>query len=80
EGDEAGAPYDRVVATAGVRRIPGEWIRHAARGGIILAPWGTHFGNGDALVRLRMTEEGGSASGRFLGPVEFMKLRSQRSP
>ncbi|WP_420705774.1 methyltransferase domain-containing protein [Streptomyces sp. LaPpAH-108] len=79
-GDEAGAPYDRIIATAGVRRIPGAWVRHATRGGIILAPWGTHYGNGDALVRLHRDEDGGRASGRFLGPVEFMKLRSQRSP
>ncbi|MGW5097948.1 methyltransferase domain-containing protein [Streptomyces nodosus] len=80
DGDEAGAPYDRIIATAGVRRIPEEWLRHTREGGLILAPWGTHFGNGDALVRLRRTEDGGSASGRVLGPVEFMKLRSQRSP
>ncbi|MEU6241144.1 methyltransferase domain-containing protein [Streptomyces sp. NPDC047024] len=80
EGDEAGAPYDRIIVTAGVREIPGDWLRHTREGGIILAPWGTHFGNGDALVRLRMAEDGGRASGRFLGPVEFMKLRSQRSP
>ncbi|MGW5336582.1 methyltransferase domain-containing protein [Streptomyces bauhiniae] len=78
EGDEEGAPYDRVIATAGVREIPEAWLRHTREGGIILAPWGTHFGNGDALVRLR--REGGRATGRFLGPVEFMKLRSQRSP
>ncbi|MEW2129820.1 methyltransferase domain-containing protein [Streptomyces sp. NPDC005435] len=80
EGDEAGAPYDRIVSTAGVRQIPREWLLQAREGGIIFAPWGTHFGNGDALVRLRRSEDGGRAEGRFLGPVEFMKLRSQRSP
>lgn len=78
EGDEAGAPYDRIIVTAGVREIPEAWVRHLVdEGGVLLAPWGTHFGNGDALVRLR--REGGQAIGRFLGPVEFMKLRSQRS-
>ncbi|MEU6480564.1 methyltransferase domain-containing protein [Streptomyces sp. NPDC047017] len=80
DGDEAGGPYDRIIATAGVRRIPWAWLRDAAPGGRVLAPWGTHFGNEDALVRLDVAEDGGSASGRFLGPVEFMKLRSQRSP
>ncbi|QHC28185.1 methyltransferase domain-containing protein [Streptomyces sp. HF10] len=79
DGDEMGAPYDRIIATAGVRRIPPAWLRDAP-GGMILAPWGTHFGNEDALVRLRVSEDGGTAVGRFLGPVEFMKLRSQRSP
>ncbi|MER7918450.1 MULTISPECIES: methyltransferase domain-containing protein [unclassified Streptomyces] len=78
DGDEMGAPYDRIIATAGVRRIPPAWLRDAP-GGMILAPWGTHFGNEDALVRLRVSEDGGIAEGRFLGPVEFMKLRGQRS-
>ncbi|MFI1607997.1 methyltransferase domain-containing protein [Streptomyces griseofuscus] len=79
EGDEAGSPYHRIIATAGVRQIPPAWLRDTP-GGMILAPWGTHFGNGDALVRLRVSEDGGVAEGRFLGPVEFMKLRGQRSP
>ncbi|MFF9705381.1 methyltransferase domain-containing protein [Streptomyces griseofuscus] len=79
DGDEKGAPYDRIIATAGVRQIPPAWLRDAP-GGMILAPWGTHFGNGDALVRLRVSEDGGCAEGRFLGPVEFMKVRGQRSP
>ncbi|WP_327229187.1 methyltransferase domain-containing protein [Streptomyces murinus] len=78
DGDERGAPYDRIIATAGVRQIPRAWLRDAP-GGVILAPWGTHFGNGDALVRLCVSEDGGSAEGRFLGPVEFMKVRGQRS-
>ncbi|MEV0170405.1 methyltransferase domain-containing protein [Streptomyces sp. NPDC050803] len=80
EGDEAGGPYDRIIATAGVREVPRAWIRDTRPGGLILAPWGTHFSNQDSLVGLTVSEDGASASGRFLGPVEFMKLRSQRSP
>jgi len=80
DGDETGAPFDRIIATAGVRQIPPAWLRDAAPGGRIVAPWGTHFSNEDALVRLDVAEDRASASGRFLGPVEFMKLRSQRSP
>ncbi|NEA46199.1 methyltransferase domain-containing protein [Streptomyces sp. SID10815] len=80
DGDETGAPYDRIIATAGVREIPPAWLRDTAPGGRIIAPWGTHFSNEDALVRLDLAEDQASASGRFLGPVEFMKLRSQRSP
>ncbi|MET9968749.1 methyltransferase domain-containing protein [Streptomyces sp. NPDC006356] len=79
EGDQPGAPYDRVIVTAGVRRIPAAWIRDTTAGGLILAPWGTHFSNEDALVRLTVGDDE-TAEGHFLGPVEFMKVRSQRSP
>lgn len=77
-GDPAGAPFDRLIATAGIRAVPPQWIQQTRPGGIIVAPWGTHFSNADALVRLSAgTAE---ASGHFTGPVEFMKLRSQRLP
>ncbi|MEU1403722.1 methyltransferase domain-containing protein [Streptomyces sp. NPDC005728] len=77
-GDPSGAPYDRVIATAGIRTVPPEWIAQTRPGGVIVAPWGTHFSNSDAIVRLRA--DNAEASGRFTGPVEFMKLRSQRLP
>ncbi|MFJ8793377.1 methyltransferase domain-containing protein [Streptomyces sp. NPDC102462] len=77
-GDPTGAPFDRLIATAGIRAVPPQWIQQTRPGGIIVAPWGTHFSNADALVRLSAgTAE---ASGQFTGPVEFMKLRSQRLP
>ncbi|MEV5596918.1 methyltransferase domain-containing protein [Streptomyces sp. NPDC052496] len=75
-----GAPYDRVVGTCGLRRFPWAWVEQCRPGGIIVAPWGTHFGNGDGVVRLVVAADGRSASGRFTGPVEFMKLRAQRLP
>ncbi|MFG3285761.1 methyltransferase domain-containing protein [Streptomyces sp. NPDC048111] len=74
------APYDRIIATCGLRSVPYPWVEQSRPGGIVVAPWGTHFGNGDALVRLVVSEHGDSASGRFRGPVEFMKLRAQRQP
>jgi protein-L-isoaspartate(D-aspartate) O-methyltransferase len=77
QGWREGAPYDRVIATCGVRSIPAAWLEQTRPGGIILAPWGTNFSNRDALARLVVAEDG-SASGRFTGAVEFMKLRSQR--
>ncbi|MGW0912810.1 methyltransferase domain-containing protein [Streptomyces sp. NPDC002784] len=80
EGDEPGAPYDRIIATAGLRSVPPAWISQVRPGGLILAPWGTHYTNQDALVRLQVAEDGKSASGAFTGPVEFMKLRSHRLP
>jgi protein-L-isoaspartate O-methyltransferase len=78
EGDEPGAPYDRMIATVGLRSVPPAWISQVRPGGLILAPWGTHYSNQDALVRLQVAEDGKSASGAFTGPVEFMKLRSHR--
>lgn len=74
------APYDRIVATCGLRSVPYAWVEQCRPGGVIVAPWGTHFGNADAVVRLVVAEDGRSASGRFTGPVEFMKLRAQRPP
>ncbi|MDT3397785.1 methyltransferase domain-containing protein [Streptomyces sp. B1866] len=72
------APYDRVLATVGLREIPGAWVEQVRQGGVIVAPWGTHYSNADAVARLVVKD--GIASGAFTRPVEFMKLRSQRSP
>ncbi|MFE2635929.1 protein-L-isoaspartate(D-aspartate) O-methyltransferase [Streptomyces scopuliridis] len=77
EGWPPGAPYDRLIVTAGVRRFPAEWLEQTRPGGIILAPWGTHYSNQDALVRLTVGEDREGA-GPFLRTVEFMKLRDQR--
>ncbi|OKJ76114.1 methyltransferase domain-containing protein [Streptomyces sp. CB02460] len=79
----AGAPgrgvFDRVIATCGVREIPYAWVEQTRPGGVIVAPWGTDFSPADAVLRLTVDAEGKSASGRFTGPVEFMKLRAHRS-
>ncbi|MEU5011889.1 methyltransferase domain-containing protein [Streptomyces sp. NPDC021749] len=79
-GYPEGAPYDRVIATCGVRSVPYDWVAQSRPGGVIVVPWGTHFGNGDAVARLVVAPDGKSAAGRFAGPVEFMKLRAQRLP
>lgn len=80
EGDRAGAPYDRIIATCGLRSIPYEWVKQCQPGGVIVAPWGTHYGNGDAVARLTVADSGQDATGPFTGPVEFMKARAQRQP
>ncbi|WP_323375907.1 methyltransferase domain-containing protein [Streptomyces alkaliterrae] len=77
DGWAPGAPYDRVVVTAGVREFSPHWLRQARPGGVVLAPWGTHYSDQDALVRLTVAEDG-HARGPFLRMVEFMKLRAQR--
>ncbi|SDJ69304.1 protein-L-isoaspartate(D-aspartate) O-methyltransferase [Actinopolyspora mzabensis] len=76
EGYPAEAPYDRVVATASVRSIPPAWLDQTQAGGLIVAPWGTDYGE-DALTRLRVQEDG-SASGRFGMRLAFMRVRGQR--
>lgn len=77
DGCDDRGPFDRIVATAGVRQVPPAWLRQTRPGGVVLAPWGTHYANDDLLVRLTVAEDG-SASGPFLRSVGFMKLRDQR--
>ncbi|WP_284581662.1 methyltransferase domain-containing protein [Streptomyces sp. 2P-4] len=77
EGHPAGGPYDRILATVGVRSFPGAWVEQVRDGGLLVAQWGTHFTSGDAVACLRV--KGGEASGRFTRHVEFMKLRAQRA-
>ncbi|MYW05433.1 methyltransferase domain-containing protein [Streptomyces sp. SID3343] len=77
-GHPPAAPYDRIIATAGLRRVPYAWVEQTVPGGVIVAPWGTRLTNADHVVRLVVADDGKSASGRFTTPVEFMKIRSQR--
>ncbi|MGP4001461.1 methyltransferase domain-containing protein [Streptomyces sp. 8N706] len=72
--------YDRVIATCGLRSIPYAWVEQTRPGGIIVAPWGTQYSSQDAVARLIVAADGESAAGRFTGPVQFMKARSQRLP
>ncbi|MFF7992292.1 methyltransferase domain-containing protein [Kitasatospora xanthocidica] len=59
DGHPAGAPYDRILATRGVRRIPRAWLDQCAPGGLIVAPVG------GAVARLTKLADG-RAVGRFL--------------
>lgn len=72
------APYDRVIATCGLRRIPFTWVEQSSPGGVILVPWGTYYGPGEATARLVVAADGRSASGPFSRPVAFMRMRAQR--
>lgn len=74
-GHREGAPYDRIMATCGVRSVPFAWVEQCRPGGLIVAPWGTHYSHGDAVARLVVAPDGKSAAGRFTGPVEFMRDR-----
>ncbi|MFR9791463.1 ATP-grasp peptide maturase system methyltransferase [Streptomyces sp. MB22_4] len=69
------APYDRVIATCAVRRIPYAWIRQTKPGGIVLGtvgswPWGT------GLAKLTVGDDG-TAEGRIVGRSSFMQARAQ---
>ncbi|MFF1419418.1 methyltransferase domain-containing protein [Streptomyces sp. NPDC058280] len=77
-GYPEGGPYDRIIATCGFRSIPFAWVEQSRPGAVIVVPWGTHYGNGDAVARLVVADDRASATGAFTGPVEFMKARAQR--
>ncbi|MCM1950535.1 ATP-grasp peptide maturase system methyltransferase [Streptomyces sp. G2] len=69
------APYDRVIATCAVHRIPYAWIRQTRPGGIVLGtvgswPWGT------GLARLAVGDDG-AAEGSIVGRSSFMQARAQ---
>lgn len=70
------APYDRVIATCAVQRIPYPWVEQTRTGGVVLAPWRTAYDDA-ALVRLQVDGDG-TAAGRFVGRVAFMLARGQR--
>jgi protein-L-isoaspartate(D-aspartate) O-methyltransferase len=76
-GYEPGAPYDRIIVTAGVRGVPAAWLTQTRPGGVVVAPWGTHYSHQEAVLRLTVQPDG-SAYGPFREPVEFMTLRDQR--
>lgn len=76
-GYPAHAPYDRIVSTAAVRRVPYAWVEQTRPGGLIVAPWGTSYDNGALLVLTAQPD--GTARGRFVfDDLSFMWVRGQR--
>ncbi|MFD7453361.1 methyltransferase domain-containing protein [Kitasatospora sp. NPDC059827] len=70
------APYDRVVSTCSVRRVPAPWIDQTRPGGVILTPWDNPWICW-GLLRLTVGENG-TAVGRYLPVSSFMLMRTQR--
>ncbi|MFJ4406948.1 ATP-grasp peptide maturase system methyltransferase [Streptomyces sp. NPDC088910] len=69
------APYDRVIATCAVRRIPHTWILQTKPRGTILATVGSWpYGTGLAKV---IVDDDGNAAGRIAGRSSFMQARAQ---
>ncbi|MET8700915.1 methyltransferase domain-containing protein [Kitasatospora sp. NPDC004723] len=78
-GCPGGGPYDRIIATCSVRRLPPAWLDQCVTGGLIVAPIGNALGGG-AVACLTKLPDGGAA-GRFLHrPAAFMPLRADGSP
>ncbi|MGW6455625.1 methyltransferase domain-containing protein [Streptomyces sp. NPDC055078] len=65
-----GAPYDRVVATYAVDRVPWAWVAQTRPGGRIVTPWG-RLGH----VALTVAPDGRSASGWVQGLAQFIPAR-----
>ncbi|MHC0429948.1 methyltransferase domain-containing protein [Streptomyces sp. O3] len=70
-----GATYDRLIATASVRRLPPEWLERCRPGGIMVVPVKGALAGG-VLARLTKLPDG-AAVGRILHtPAAFMPLKS----
>ncbi|MFI6586193.1 methyltransferase domain-containing protein [Embleya sp. NPDC050493] len=63
-------PWDRVISTYAVERVPWAWIAQARPGGRVVTPWG-RLGH----VALTVAEDGRSASGWVQGLATFMPAR-----
>jgi protein-L-isoaspartate(D-aspartate) O-methyltransferase len=63
DGYADASPYDRIVATCSMTRVPASWIKQASEGGLILVNLYRDF-RGGALALLSANEE--EASGNFL--------------
>ncbi|MBB5159643.1 protein-L-isoaspartate O-methyltransferase [Saccharopolyspora phatthalungensis] len=70
------APFDRIIATVGVHRVPATWIEQSRPGAVILVPLMV----GGLLARLNVDDQG-RAEGRFLPDAGmFMPTRDQQQP
>lgn len=72
------APYDRIIATAALRKVPSAWLGQTRPDGTILTDLRGNFAGN--LARFTV-DTGQSAHGRFLPEtVRFMPLRSTEQP
>ncbi|MCZ4117805.1 methyltransferase domain-containing protein [Streptomyces sp. H39-S7] len=70
------APYDRVICTCSVRRVPHTWVQQAQPGAVIVTAWDNPW---ITYGLLRLDVRDGIGEGRFSPHGAFMLMRGQRS-
>ncbi|QLE70317.1 methyltransferase [Streptomyces rectiverticillatus] len=68
-----GAPYERVVATFSVDRVPPAWVEQTTAGGRIVTPWTSAWCRYGTLALT--VGRNGTAHGRFHAFASFMPMR-----
>ncbi|MFJ5120025.1 methyltransferase domain-containing protein [Kitasatospora sp. NPDC088548] len=68
-------PYDRIISTCSVRRVPQAWIEQTEPGSIILTPWDNPM---LCWGLLKLTVGRDRTHGRFSPHSAFMLMRNQR--
>lgn len=76
-GHPDGAPFDRIIATVGVKSVPWAWLEQVVPGGRIVVPLTNSYRSPGVLVLTR--HEDGTASGGLGGQAIFMQLREGRT-
>ncbi|GAA4689462.1 methyltransferase domain-containing protein [Streptomyces chumphonensis] len=69
------APFDRIIATCSVRRVPPAWFDQCATGGIMVVPLKGTLAGG-MLARLKKLPDGTAAGHILHTPAAFMPLLS----
>ncbi|WP_240351040.1 protein-L-isoaspartate O-methyltransferase family protein [Streptomyces olivoreticuli] len=77
EGWPPGAPYERVIATFSVDRVPPAWLEQTTAGGRIVTPWTSAWCRYGTLELT--TGRDGTAHGRFHAFASFMPMQRPRS-
>ncbi|WP_257573933.1 methyltransferase domain-containing protein [Streptomyces sp. JJ66] len=75
KGVPSRAPFDRIIGTCSVRRIPSSWFDQLAPGGIMVVPIKGALAGG-MLARLKKREDGTAAGHILHTPAAFMPLLS----
>nr|WP_324604282.1 methyltransferase [Streptomyces sp. NRRL F-5126] len=70
------APFDRIVSTCAVRRVPYAWVGQLRPGGRLVLPLHREFWSGAVVALVRSPD--GTAQGRFHGGASYMLMRDQR--